>query len=145
MQPHAYTYAEVQRRYSAGQLHVGRGRLILVRACRHYDRVVDVDETWSAVLDLCQQLGPITVRRSRFAEKPALFLGRREFVHWEGPGRIDLRISAAGWREHAATFAADPAVTRSAARRDWIDLHLSSVADVDRLRPLFETAAIVNG
>lgn len=116
----------------------------LRRARGHYDLVVDLDETWSAVLDLCRQLGPVKVRRSRFADKPALFLGRREFVHWEGPGLVDLRISAAGWREHAAEFEADPAVTRSAARRDWIDLHLSSVADVDRLRPLFETAVLVN-
>lgn len=106
--------------------------------------MVDPDETWLAVLDLCSQLGPVTERRSRFADKPALFLGRREFVHWEGPGRVDLRISAAGWREHAAAFEADPAVTRRAARRDWIDLHLPSVADVDRLRPLFETAVGVN-
>jgi hypothetical protein len=105
---------------------------------------VDFDLTWSAVLDLCHQLGPVTARRSRFADKPALFLGRREFVHWEAPGRVDLRISAAGWRAHAAEFAIDPAVTRRAARRDWIDLHLSSAADVDRLRPLFETAVRAN-
>jgi hypothetical protein len=105
---------------------------------------VDVDELWAAVLDLCRRLGPVTVRRSRFADKPALVLGRREFAHWEGPGLVDLRITAAGWREQADKFAADPAVTRSAARRDWIDLRLSEVADVDRLRPLFETAVIAN-
>ena len=105
---------------------------------------MDLDETWLAVLDLCHQLGPVTLRRSRFADKPALFLGRREFVHWEAPGRVDLRISAAGWRERASEFTSDPAVTRSAARRDWIDLHLSSVADLERLRPLFETAVVAN-
>jgi hypothetical protein len=105
---------------------------------------VDIDEAWSAVLDLCRQLGPIMVRRSRFAAKPALFLGQREFVHWEGPGRVDLRIGAAGWRAHATEFASDPAVDHDAARRDWIALHLSSASDVDRLRPLFEAAVIAN-
>ena len=118
--------------------------LIFLRVGGHYDFAVDLDETWSAVLDLCHQLGPVTVRRSRFAEKPAVFLGRREFVHWEGPGRVDLRIGAAGWRAHAMEFAADSAVGHDAARRDWIDLHLASAADVDRLRPLFEAAFIAN-
>jgi hypothetical protein len=79
---------------------------------------MQVDETWSAVVELCSELAPVTVRRSRFADKPALFLGRREFVHWEGPGLIDLRITAAGWCKHADVFAADAAVLRSAARRD---------------------------
>jgi hypothetical protein len=110
-----------------------------------YDFVVDLDPTWSAVLDLCYQLAPVSVRRSRFADKPALYLGRREFVHWEGPGRVDLRISAAGWRAHAAEFATDRAITRDPGRRDWIDLHLSSAGDVDRLRPLFEAAVMANG
>jgi hypothetical protein len=101
---------------------------------------VEVDEIWSAVLDLCREHGPVVARRSRFADKPALFLGRREFAHWEGPGLVDLRITAAGWRRHADRFAGDPAVTRSSTRRDWIDLRLSGVDDVERLRPLFETA-----
>jgi hypothetical protein len=106
---------------------------------------VDVDERWSAVIDLCRELGAVTVQRSRFADKPALFVGRREIAHWEGPGLVDLRITAAGWRKHADEFAADQAVTRRPARRDWIDLRMSSVADVDHLRPLFETAVTTNG
>jgi hypothetical protein len=73
---------------------------------------MQVDETWSAVVELCSELAPVTVRRSRFADKPALFLGRREFVHWEGPGLIDL--------------------------------HLAHPDDVNRLRPLFETAVVAN-
>ena len=106
---------------------------------------MDVDEAWSAVLDLCRELGPVVVRTSRFAAKPAMFLGRREFAHWEGPGRVDLRITALGWRRHMDEFAGDPAISRDRARRDWIDLHLASVADVERLRPLFETAVAANG
>jgi hypothetical protein len=106
---------------------------------------VNVDKAWTAVLDLCRELGPVTVRQSQFAAKPALFLGRREFAHWEGPGLVDLRITAAGWRQHADSFADDPAITRRTGRRDWIDLRLSDEADVERLRPLFETAVRANG
>jgi hypothetical protein len=105
---------------------------------------VNVDKTWSAVLDLCRELGPIAVQRSRFANKPALFVGRREFAHWDGPGLVDLRITAAGWRQHAGQFADDAAVQRDSTRRDWIDLQLTGVDDVERLRPLFETAIAAN-
>lgn len=105
---------------------------------------MQVDESWSAVVELCSQLGPVVVRRSRFADKPALVLGRREFAHWEGSGRVDLRITAAGWRKHRDVFGTDPAVSHSSARRDWIGLHLARSADVARLRPLFETAVIAN-
>ncbi len=106
---------------------------------------METDQAWAAVLDLCRELGPVEVRRSRFAAKPALFLGRREFAHWEAPGRVDLRITAAGWRRHAPVFAADPSVEHDPRRRDWLDLRLSGTADVDRLRPLFETAVAANG
>lgn len=105
---------------------------------------MQTDASWSAVVELCRQLGPVAVRRSRYAEKPALFLGRREFAHWEGPGLIDLRISAAGWRKHADVFSTDPAVSHTSARRDWIELRLAGTADVGRLRPLFETAVVAN-
>ena len=109
-----------------------------------YDRPVRVDESWSAVVELCSQLGPVVVRRSRFAGKPALVLGRREFAHWEGPGRVDLRITAAGWRTHADVFGSDPCVSHDSARRDWLDLQLAGPVDVARLRPLFEAAVIAN-
>jgi hypothetical protein len=108
-------------------------------------RPMDVDETWLAVTDLCRELGPVLVQRSRFAPKPAMVLGRREFAHWEGPGRIDLRITASGWRQSKNRFGHDPAITHTAGRRDWIDLHLSCLADVERLRALFETAVAANG
>lgn len=73
-----------------------------------------------------------------------MFVGRREFAHWEGPGRVDLRITASGWQRMAKRFGDDPAVTHITARRDWIDLQLSGLADVERLRPLFESAVAAN-
>ncbi len=106
---------------------------------------MDVDETWAAVLDLCRELGPIVVMRSRFGPKPAMVVSGREFAHWEGPGRIDLRITASGWRRLEGRFDDDPAVSRTATRRDWIDLRLSGPADVGRLRALFEVAVAANG
>jgi hypothetical protein len=105
---------------------------------------VEEDRTWSAVLALCEELAPVEVRRSRFAPKPAIFLGRREFAHWEGPGRVDLRVTSKAWRGLAAEFGGDPAVEHDPGRRDWVDLELRSDEDVHRLRPLFAAAVRAN-
>jgi hypothetical protein len=102
------------------------------------------DPGWDALVELCRELAPVEVRRSRFADKPAIFLGRREVAHWEAMGQVDLRVTAAGWRRHAAEFGSDPCVVHDPRRRDWLDLRLSGAADVMRLRPLFETALRAN-
>jgi len=38
-------------------------------------------------------VGHASERRSRYADKPALFIGNREIAHSEAPGVIDLRIT----------------------------------------------------
>jgi len=62
----------------------------------------------------------------------------------EAPGVIDLRITGAGWRQVKQHFTADPAVRRDLSRRDWIELHLSSAADLDHLAALLAAAVIAN-
>jgi hypothetical protein len=57
---------------------------------------------------------------------------------------IDLRITRAGWSRVGADFGDDPAVCHDRARRDWIELHLHSIADLYRLRHLLTTAMAAN-
>ncbi|MCW2494270.1 luciferase family protein [Jatrophihabitans sp.] len=104
---------------------------------------MDVDVVWQAVLDECRRLAPVEVGRSRFAPKPAIFLHGREIAHWDGPGGVDLRITAAGWREVREVFGADPAVRHDPGRRDWVELR-AAATDVDRLLPLIAAAVAAN-
>lgn len=104
---------------------------------------MNVDEFWSAVLETFRELAPVEVGRSRFGPKPAITLSGREIAHWEAPGVIDLRVTAAGWSEVRATFGDDPAVTYEQTRRDWIEVRAMS-ADVDRLRPLLAATVAHN-
>ncbi len=57
---------------------------------------------------------------------------------------IDLRITRAGWLAVKDHFGADPAVRRDPSRRDWIELHLDSAADLDRLNGLLSAAITAN-
>ena len=88
--------------------------------------------------------GPAVERRSRYGDKPALFAGGREIAHLEAPGVIDLRITRAGWARVREDFGRDAAVHHDPARRDWIELHLHSITDLDRLRHLLTTAMAAN-
>ena len=95
---------------------------------------------WDQFVTIMLAAGPAQERPSRYGDKPALLAGRREIAHLEAPGVIDLRITRTGWSRVGAGFAEDPAVVRDASRRDWIELHLQSADDLDRLRQLLAAA-----
>jgi Family of unknown function (DUF5519) len=102
------------------------------------------DVLWEAFVVAMLATGPVVERRSRYGDKLALCIASREIAHWEAPGVIDLRITRAGWLRVKDYFGADPAVRRDPARRDWIELHLDSAADLDRLDALLVAAMTAN-
>jgi hypothetical protein len=102
------------------------------------------DVLWEAFVTAMLAAGPAGERRSRYSRKPALFTARREIAHLEAPGVIDLRITRTGWSQVMDRFGDDPAVRRDPSRRDWIELHLRSAADLDRLGELLAVAVAAN-
>jgi Family of unknown function (DUF5519) len=102
------------------------------------------DVLWEAFVIAMLVAGPAAERRSRYGDKPALFIASREIAHLEAPGVIDLRITRAGWSRVSDRFGADPAVRRDPSRRDWIELRLGSAADLDRLGGLLAAAMAAN-
>ena len=99
---------------------------------------------WEAFVVAMLAAGPVAERRSRYGDKPALFTASREIAHMETPGVIDLRITRTGWSQVKEHFSTDPAVRRDPSRRDWIELHLGSAADLDRLGALLAAAWAAN-
>lgn len=104
----------------------------------------DGDSLWNAFVDAALRVGHAEERRSRFGDKPALFMGSREIAHLEAPGVIDLRITNAGWTQARARYGDDPAVRREPSRRDWIEIHLGSRVDLHRLSDLLAIAMAAN-
>ena len=102
------------------------------------------DVWWGAFVDALLRFGPIDERSSRYGDKPAVFLDGHEIAHREAPDVIDLRITATGWAQIKRQYSEDPAVKRDPGRRDWIELHLSDVNDLDRLGSLLAVAVAAN-
>jgi hypothetical protein len=102
------------------------------------------DPLWNAFVEAMLVAGPADERRSRFGDKPALFVASREVAHLEAPGVVDLRITSAGWTRARSRYGGDPAVHRDPSRRDWIEIHLASRADLGRLGDLFAIAMAAN-
>jgi hypothetical protein len=104
----------------------------------------DDDPRWDAFAAVMLAAGPAYERRSRYGDKPALFIDGREIAHLEAPGVIDLRITRQGWSRARDDYGGDPAVHHDPSRRDWIELHLRSPADLGHLTPLLLIAAAEN-
>lgn len=103
-----------------------------------------MDELGEAFLDIVLPLGPIHEHRSRFADKPAVFLGSREIAHCEPSGHLDLRITKKAWDSLRSEWGHDPAVNTRPGRRDWIELAVTSPDDIARLAPLIAAAVTAN-
>ncbi len=101
-------------------------------------------DIWDAFVAAAESIGPVVLGRSRYADKPALFLAGREIAHREAPGVVDLRITRAGWSRAEPSYRTDPAIRYDPARRDWIALELSAATDVDRLHGLLAIALAAN-
>jgi hypothetical protein len=102
------------------------------------------DPVWEAFVALVLPLAAVQERRSRYSDKPALWLDHREIAHREAPGVIDLRITRSGWSEVSDSFRDDPAVSRDPGRRDWLELHLESAAQISGLTTLITIAVASN-
>src|SRR6202167_5939642 len=55
-----------------------------------------------------------------------------------------LMLTAGAAQERDSRYGNKPALRRDPGRRDWIELHLSSIEDLDRLGPLLRTAMAAN-
>ena len=56
----------------------------------------DDDLRWDTFVTAIPGAGPPCKRRSRYGDKPALFIESREIAYLEAPGVIDLRITRQG-------------------------------------------------
>jgi Family of unknown function (DUF5519) len=136
---HASRQMSETRRAEGFLVHLPAGNAYIVKVTGGQD-----DLRWDAFVTVMFTSGPVQERRSRYVHNPALFLDGRESAHLEAPGVIDLRISQKGWAQARDDYRNNPAIRRDPARRDWIELHLRSSADLDDLASLVAIAIAAN-
>ena len=102
------------------------------------------DSLWDAFVADMLGTGKAHERRSRYRDKPAVYIEGREVAHLEAPRIIDLRITRQGWSRLKGEFGTDPAVYRDPSRRDWIELRPHSLQDLERLAGLLAVAIAEN-
>lgn len=102
------------------------------------------DAVWQAFVELILPMGPVHERTSRYGNKPAICLGRREIAHRQASGVINLRITTKAWTRLRDEHDDDGAVTSAANRRGWVELSIASLIDLDRLTPLIAAAVAAN-
>jgi hypothetical protein len=102
------------------------------------------DPLWDAFVAAMLASAALQERRSRFADKPALFLDGREIAHCEAPGIIDVRITQSGWSRVKERYRDHPAVRKDPSRRDWLEVVLGSPADLDSIASLLAEAVASN-
>lgn len=102
------------------------------------------DSLWEAFVAYMLATGKTHERRSRYGDKPALYIDGRELAHLEALRVIDLRITRQGWSRARDDYGSDPAVRHDPARRDWIELRPRSPQDLERLAGLLAVAIAEN-
>lgn len=76
-------------------------------------------------------LRTVEEHRSRFAHVPALRVGSREFLHFDRPGLVDLRLTRRVIRAKRELLADHPSTRFRGASSDWVNFELKSEADVE--------------
>ena len=99
---------------------------------------------WEAFVTALLHHAPVVERRSRYADKPALFLERREVAHLEAPGVIDVRLTRQGWAQLRDRLGGDTRVRHDPSRRDWVELQLRTAQDVADLDAVLAATAAHN-
>jgi hypothetical protein len=86
----------------------------------------------------------VVVSDSAFGDGPALWVGRREVAHLDGNDVVDVRLTRPLIRARKASLAADPRITLRRSSSDWLEVRVSTAADVAFAMALVETAVDAN-
>ena len=88
-------------------------------------------------------LGGVELRKSRFSDAEAFFVGRREFAHFQGEEGIDIRLTGARIRAMTRELDSDSRATLRGGS-DWLEFRFASRSDADRAFELVAEAIAAN-
>jgi hypothetical protein len=93
--------------------------------------------------DRLTELDGVELRPSRFSDRPAFWVGKREVAHFEPGNAMDVRLTRKGIRARKAELEADPRVTLRGSS-DWTEVAFSRRAHLARVIDLVAAAVAAN-
>lgn len=85
----------------------------------------------------------VELRRSRFSEGEAFYVGGRELAHFHSGNELDLRLTRREIRARRAELEADRRITLRGSS-DWLEVRFPRLADLDDVLALVEAAVAAN-
>lgn len=73
----------------------------------------------------------IELKKSRFADKEAFFVGKREIAHFHGNNEIDIRLTKAEIRKRGYAKTGDSRIHLRNPSGDWVEVGFRKEQDLD--------------
>lgn len=93
------------------------------------------------MLGRCAEANDAAIGESTFGHGEAVFVGKREVAHLDGPATLDIRLTKAAIRERRSDLREDPRVHLRRNASDWLEFTVGAVDDIADAETLL-TAAI---
>ena len=93
--------------------------------------------------DRILELSDVELRKSRFSEREAFYVGKREFAHFHRQNEIDIRLTRKVIRNLKEELKADPKATLRGSS-DWLEYRFPRSGDLDRAAELAALALEAN-
>jgi hypothetical protein len=95
------------------------------------------------LIAIAASLDGVEVGDGAFGPGVALWVGRREIAHFDGPNVLDLRLTREVIRVERESLKRDPRVTLRRSASDWLELDVTD-RDVDAATALIARAVEAN-
>lgn len=96
------------------------------------------------LLRRCAEVNDAALGDSTFGHGEALFVGKREIAHLDGPTTVDIRLTRAGIRERRDELREDPRVDLRRGQSDWLEFTVRTADDADAALALLTAAVEAN-
>ena len=92
----------------------------------------------------CADIAGAALGDGAFADGPAIWVGKREIAHFDGPDDLEIRLTKAVIRERRSELRANEAVELRRSTSDWILVRVRSRPDFDLAYALVRDAIAAN-
>ena len=92
----------------------------------------------------CADIAGAALGDGAFADGPAIWVGKREIAHFDGPDDLEVRLTKAVIRERRSELRANEGVELRRGSSDWILVRVRARADFDLAFALVKDAVAAN-